>query len=318
MSLNRYEWMQAKFERTVPIRGRAVECRPIGDRRRDWEQIVKTLTPLGEGYSARLYDTDCVTVAPNGDMYVQIDRWATPITAQWIQRYTGLACYKKYNEIWIDVDGRTIPIARGEKLHLKFKGADVVNVRNQDKYTCDKEVVREQKVIDRSKSKEARVKVKAFKEYAQVMMRLCDGKVTHEMQQEHRKAGEYGWGNNYHYEILGETVRGWDLARFMGDSMSKKLYELMQRVMVEGTDEEKFRLMLCVMDTCQVDSQVYRGQEEITWVWDGKQQTGNRTVYDYLYARDAVVRKIDYIVSKACDIYTTKTVKVDKPMCNLT
>lgn len=318
MSLSKYEWFHNKYHNTLPIRGRAVECRPIGERRRDWEQIVKTLTPLGEGYSARLYDTDCVTVAPNGDMYVQIDRWATPITAQWIQRYTGLACYKKYNELWIHVDGRTIPISKGDKLHLKFKGNDVVNVNNSEKYSCDKEIVREQRVIDRAKSKEARAKVKPFKEYAQVMMRLFDGVIMHEMVTGHRVLGDMRWSNGYHYQILDQQVKGWDLRGYMAQSTAKQLYELMQRVMVEGTDDEKFRLLLCVAETCKVEQHIHIGEEEISWEWDGQTRTSKQHIFNRQYARDAVARKVDYITANACDIYTTKTVKVDSPMCNLT
>ena len=41
MSLDQYKHFQERYDNTKPIRGRAVECRPIARRARDWEQVVK-------------------------------------------------------------------------------------------------------------------------------------------------------------------------------------------------------------------------------------------------------------------------------------
>jgi len=320
MALSRFERLKNKYHNTTPIRGRAIECRPIGERRRDWEQVVKVLTPFGEGYGARLYDTDCVVFAPNGDLYLQIDRWATPLTAQWIQRHSGLSCYKKYGEIWVEVDGRTVPISRGEKLHLRFKGDEFVHLRNQDLYICDKEVVREQKVVDRKKSKAERAKVKEFKDYVRVMMRIHDNVITHDIYQQYKATDkDRGYWGAYQYEFpkFNMQFTNWCLRQHMGGDVAKRLTELMERVMTEGDDIDKYKLMLCIAESCQCETRL-AGEYVEEYTYDGNTRQITRTKHDYIYNPDAVVRKIDYIIGKAKDIYTTKTIKVDKPMSNLT
>ena len=50
-----YENFKRKYENTKPIRGRSVDVRPIGARRRDWEQVVRVVDRVtGETKSARL------------------------------------------------------------------------------------------------------------------------------------------------------------------------------------------------------------------------------------------------------------------------
>lgn len=314
MSLSIYQRLKNRFESVKPIRGRAVECRPIGDRRRDWEQIVKVLTPMGESYGARLYDTDCVVVAPNGDMYLTIDRWATPLTAQWIQRYSGLPCYKKYNAIWIEVDGRTIPISKGEKLHLQFKGENM-GISKSNWYSCDKQVVKKQKVIDRAKIKEVRDTIKEFRNFAKTMVTLADGWISEELLKQHRVFDDPSLRHSsWTYHIGEDKFNQWDLrGSRMTEHTAKKLVAHMQT----ATEQDMVKLMLMVIESCPSVTRRAIRQETRSYNWNGGSQTYTESVYEYQYDPKAVVGRIDYIIKKANDVFTEKEVVVDKPMTNL-
>ena len=307
MSLDKYKQWKHKFENTVPIRGRAVECRPWGARRTDWEQIVKVLTPMGEGYGARLYDTDCVVVAPNGDMFVKTGGWATPTTAEWIRYRTGMNCYKKYNKVWIDVDGRSIPVTK-EPLHLKWDEA-------KRKHTCDKQVVLEQKVIDRDKIKSVRHSVKEFKSFVRVMMTLADGWVSRELVTKCRDYKENANEYNYTYTIHGHEFSYWELR---GDSMRQDIAEKIISVMQNCTeDEDKVKLMLMVVEACNAEESRIISVEEYEREYNGSKYKYQHEVREYKYNPKSVVNRIDYIIRKGADVYTTKQVEVKRPMTNL-
>lgn len=309
MSIRNFEYFKNRFERIVPIRGRAVECRPWSDRRRDWEQVVKVLTPLGEGYGARLYDTDCVAIAPNGDMFLRIDRWATPITAQWIARHSGLNCYKKYSNIWVDVDGRSIPLEKNTTLHVKW---------NEDtgKYSCDKEIVVSQKVVDKDKMKAVRHSIKEFKAFTKTMMTLADGWVSNELLEAYRSSSESaGYWSSYTYEVCGEKFSNWDLASDrMGQAVAQRFIKCMQ----EATDDaDKVKLMLMVTSGCSRESSRVIAIKEYEREYDGKVHKYQNEIREFRYLPKTVVNRIDYIVKKGADVFTTKEVVVTKPITNI-
>jgi hypothetical protein len=309
MSIRIYEYFKNKFERTIPIRGRAVECRPFGQRREDWKEIVRVLTPFGESYGARLYQTDCVVVAPNGDMYIKTGGWATPITAEWIAMRSGLSCYKKYNKVWIDVDGRSIPLDTDKPVHIKW---------NEDtgKYSCDKEVVMSQKVVDKDKIKEVRHSIKEFKTFTKTMMTLADGWVSRELLTTYRSKQEgSGYWSNYTYEVCGETFTNWELR---GDRMNNNTAQRFIKCMQDATDDaDKVKLMLMVATGCNSDENRVVAIEEYEREYDGKVHKYQNEVREYRYNPKTVVNRIDYILKKGADVFTTKEVVVTKPITNI-
>lgn len=309
MSLDKYKQWQHRFANTKPIRGRAVECRPFGARREDWKEIVKVLTPLGEGYGARLYQTDCVVIAPNGDMFIKTGGWATPITAEWIQLRSGLRCYKKYNEVWLEIgDGRSIPLDKDKPTHIKWD-------EETRKYTCDKVIKMEQKVVDKGKIKSVRHSVKEFKTFVKVMMKLSDGWVGNELVKMHRVRDQSSVWSRYNYELMGEKF---DQYQVRGDRMysdtAKRLIKCMQEVQ---TDDDKVKLMLILTEGvgCEESRVISTIQEE--YDYQGTKYPRTTEVRDYRYNPDSVVRRIDYIIKKGSDVFTTKEVEVTKPMTNL-
>lgn len=308
MSLDRYRQWKHRYETTKPIRGRAVECRPFGARREDWKEIVRVLTPLGEGYGARLYSTDCVVIAPNGDLFIKTGGWATPITAEWISMRSQLRCYKKYNAIWLDVDGRSIPLDEEKHTHLKWN-------EETRKYTCDKVVKMEQKVVDKTKIKEVRNSVKEFKTFVNVMMKLADGWISHELTSMYRvKDGSSAW-NRYNYWLMGEKFNQYQVR---GDRMyedtAKRLLKCMQEV---EADEDKVKLMLILAEGVSCESSRIVSSEEVEREYNGSIYKSVNEVREYQYKPDSIIRRIDYLIKKGSDVFTTKEVEVTKPMTNL-
>ena len=98
-----YEYYKNKFNEIKPIRGRAVECRPLGARHRDWEQVVHYVEDGMDVYGARLYQTDCVKYYPNGDIKLTAETWSTPITAAFIGNHSPFRCYKAYKKLWVSI-----------------------------------------------------------------------------------------------------------------------------------------------------------------------------------------------------------------------
>lgn len=311
MSIRQYEQWKYRYDNTKPIRGRAVECRPWGERRRDHEQITRTLTPMGEGYTAKLYETDVVTLCPNGDFYIKADKWATYMTAEWIRYRTPFSAYKKHSRLWVDVNGSAYPIGRDTVLHVKYDKAN-------DRYYCDKEVVMTQKVVDRTKSKQVRETIQPFRAYAKMMMSLADGWLSHETLEQHKKfTGNTGWRNSYEYKIADQTfstymIRGGQ----MYTDTANKLLGLMQKFH-DLSDEEKFRLLIVITEGMEVTEHRLLMEIDRESEYNGQKHTWKEKVYENRFDPKRVVSRVDYIMKKASDIYTTREVKVTKPKANL-
>lgn len=311
MSIKLYEMFKRRYENTKPIRGRAVECRPWGERRRDWEEITRVLTPTGEGYCAKLYRTEVVTVAPNGDIYLRADSWSTYTTAEWIRYRSPFMSYKKYGRLWVDVNGKAYPLEGSQVLHVKYD-------EQNNTYSCDKEVKMQQKVIDRVKSKEVRKTIEPFRMYAKTIMSLADGWLSKETCEQHRIYDQVNvHRSNYHYMIHGEKFGRYDLTGSeYGERISNRLLGLMQQF-EELSDHDKMTLIVMVTEGMSyVDSRVVETVDRES-EWNGTKHIWQEHIRENCYPAKSVVNRIDYIMKKASDIYTTKEVDITKPITNL-
>lgn len=84
-----YEFMRNHFKSVVPIRGRTVECRPLGaNRRHHWFEVVEKTNcfmsedePLGrieKSYACRLGNKDMVEFYRDGSIVVRDNHWHSP------------------------------------------------------------------------------------------------------------------------------------------------------------------------------------------------------------------------------------------------
>lgn len=180
-----YEFFKGKWENTKPIRGRSVDVRPIDNYRRyrDWETIEKRQVNGQDVYACHLYDTDVVNYYPDGSIGLQINTWATPTTADFMSCHSPFYVCKRYNRIWVYPKGHTVdeayPIPETEELRL---------VMGEDgSYKPDRPIKIEKVVIDRTKAKEAREKIKPFIDWAKSFNRLTDGWVMQDTREQFAK-----------------------------------------------------------------------------------------------------------------------------------
>ncbi len=219
---NSYVHYRNLYNNVKPIRGRSPDVRPIGNRRRDHEQIVRNDLGNGEySYAAKLYNTQVVEYIPNGDVILRTDGWHTPSTAEFIHEHSPFSCWKQGKQLWVRMLGGTTnttvyPI--GKELRLRI---------NADRrYEPVEPIVLKKKITDRVKAKEARTKVQPFLDWLRVFTSMSDGWVMHETIKQ-----SLGWQENGIWARYGDHV-----------SLPANLYE---RVADPGATEEDFMYVLC-------------------------------------------------------------------------
>ena len=320
MSLDKYNHFKDRYANTKPIQGRAVECRPIGQRRRDWEQVVKVYV-VEEGaldaegvtaYGAHLYRTDCVLYMPNGDIHVKTGGWGTPTTAEFISRYLphNMSCYKKYNKIWVTHNEQSYPIDSTKPTIFRF-------INNTDGYAVENPQPMHQKVIDRTKIKEARTKLEGFRTYAKMMLKLADGWISNDLVEQHAEphpiSGRDYWGRR-NYKV-GETVLNtYNLQGSLGKRDADTIYTAM--CTPDDTTYPKLLCMICASSNA-LESRVIKSEDITEIGYQNRPHTRTITTREYQYDYKTVDNRINYIIKQACDVYTTKEVPVGKVVTNL-
>ena len=168
-----YEQYKNLHDSIKPIRGRACETRPIGERRRDWEVIEMD----GPVVACVLYHTQVVRYYPDGRIGVQCGGWQTPSTADFIHIHSPWQCVKRKGKLWVIVPSATeqymfYPIPReGE---LTFQPTE------NGRWEPTSEVVIQKQVVNREKAKDARAPYQPFLQWAKTFMQLSDGWIMHE------------------------------------------------------------------------------------------------------------------------------------------
>ena len=316
MSLSMFNNFKDRYHNTKPIRGRSVECRPIGKRARDWEQVVKRYiveegaldVEGGEAYGAHLYRTDCVMYLANGSIHIKTDGYETPTTAEFINRYLprDMRCFKQYNKIWVKY--------RDQSYVLDSKRATVFNYHNLlDVYEIENPIQLEQKVIDRTKMKTARDKLKGFRDYAKVMLKLADGWLGNELVEQHA-TGEADYYGRKGYELNGITYDRWKLSGSIAQATANELYD----AMCEATDETYPKLLCLICAASQSrDTRVCKTIEVERTDYQGNKHKEQQDIREYKYDYKTVDNRINYIIKQVADVHTTKQVALGVVATNL-
>ena len=92
-----YEEAKLRYEQIKPIRGRAGDVRPLGDRKNDSYRIAKRVNPLNDttSYQCILHRTPVVEFKPDGDVEINMGGWESSATRTFIERILHLSCYSK-------------------------------------------------------------------------------------------------------------------------------------------------------------------------------------------------------------------------------
>lgn len=176
-----YRNLEDKYERTKPIRGRSVDVRPIGARRRDWEQVVRVVdNATGEVlYGGKFHNTNVFLFRPNGNVIFNLNGWHTPTTREFIHNHCPItSAHISKNKIWLYLAAHGtcntfVPMPDSESLELEYDP-------ELRKYKTDKFLHAKQWVVDRKLAKEQRERVKPFLDYCRVMLSLSDGLIAKE------------------------------------------------------------------------------------------------------------------------------------------
>ena len=174
-----YRNLEDKYERTKPIRGRSVDVRPIGARRRDWEQVVRVVdNATGEVlYGGKFHNTDVFLFRPNGNVIFNLDGWHTPTTREFIHNHCPItSAHISNSKIWLYLSANGtcntfVPMPDSESLEIEYDP-------ESRRYKTDKFLHAKQWVVDRKLAKEQRERVKPFLDYCRVMLSLSDGLVA--------------------------------------------------------------------------------------------------------------------------------------------
>lgn len=166
-----YESVKEHYEKTKPIRGRGVEIRPCGNRRKDWQQIIKH---EDNSYSYRLYQTDCVTYKPDDTIVIHPNNWHSPLTGEFITAWSPFVSYRRHNVLWVDAYGTKVPLDK--PLLIRY----VRYVQDSTQYKTYEPTYQAYQVkqVNRQRAKQARKGFDPFLSWLKTFLSLSDGWVT--------------------------------------------------------------------------------------------------------------------------------------------
>lgn len=298
--LSSYNYYRDLYLRTKPIRGRKVECRPIGNRRRDWEEIVKV---SDTAYAARLYATNCVTYNEDGSVDLFIDTFATPTTAEFIHTHSPFICSKRYNQLWIisreaGGESKWIPLIKRKVLKMVLDADGC--------WTPSEPVVMQQKRVDRKKANAAREPLRKFLQFGKAMLAMSDGWVRHDTKCEFAEVKPDYWRVKYTFRDIPEAVGcNYD---WQGNPHYKA--ENMYKFLTKCDEDMYFPAYLFLLNS----NHYYEERRVATTYSHGERYEA--TAYDNKYSFDYFKRLVYKIADEANDIH--KVVEVEAGDCALT
>lgn len=322
MSIKMFKKFETGYNQTKPIRGRSTDIRPVGDRRRDWEEIVHREDATGlHLYGAKLYNTDCILFASNGNIHLNLDSWVSISTSQFINRFLpyGISCFKRYSKMWVELSGQVYPMQTNQTFVLKYD-------ENKDSYSTDVSTTVTQRVIDKEKSKEVRSTVSEFRDYVKNMMKLSGGWIREELEAKY-VTHEHQYYRSKHFMIGGEKLSQSHLRGGTSTSTVKQVYEYIRNRPEPDTethDEKMYRFQnaMCAIacgvqneERSIVRTEIYKYKD-----YQDREQEREEEIHEYRYKYQSILRRVDYFVTKANEneLMTTKEVYItDKPKGNL-
>lgn len=252
MSIRVYEQFKELYNSVKPIRGRAIEVRPIGDRRRDQEQVICRVMEDGQvAYGARLHSTDVFLALPNGDLIYNSGKWHSNLTAEFASSLVrGINVVKRHGLLWLTRDVGTEKFCALLDAPVKIKW-DTTNP-NYEHYRLEKPTTVVRRMADPVKLKAARAPIQKFKEFVTSMLKMTDGVVGKGLIDTYLINPDRGAGRQYSYwhsymEINGENYSMSDAYSFsFNDDVMKKIYEHMSET-DEGKCMELYPKLLVLM-----------------------------------------------------------------------
>ena len=160
-----YAQAKSLFDSIKPLRGRAVEIRPLGNRR-DADQYWVRMN--GDEVEFILYKTPVMTYKPDGDIEITTDGWNTTSTHQFIARVLNVNCYGSRNKSILEVNSCKHVIS--DKLTLRLENGNwCISGNAQDLYDWR---------IDRKVANNVRGRYSEFYKYLKGFVNLRTHEIT--------------------------------------------------------------------------------------------------------------------------------------------
>jgi hypothetical protein len=272
-----YNHYKSLYESVKPIRGRAEEVRPIGNRRRDWE----TIRMDGDVVECVLYQTPVVRYYPDGSVGFRCGGWVTPSTAEFMHAHSPLMARKKSNRIWVrpNRESTEYPLASHDEARFKLT--------TDNKWVPDEPIVITKKVINRQQAKEAREPYQKFLNFVDAFMKLSDGWVTEDTRAAVGTLSTKNWGDRYDFGV-GEVIYR------RNPSSMRAVLDLIQ----ESDEDDYLRAMCALLQHINPKDQRYVRTDT-----DKDVPNISRRIYDLQYDRKAVRAKLYRMVEACQDVF---------------
>jgi len=122
-----YRHAKQVHDLSKPVRGRAVEIRPLGDRR---DADTYWIRMNGEAIELVLYKTPVITFMPDGEVVLFIDGYNSVSTHQFIGHVLGVSVHGARRTTVITINGQKFTISDKDKLRLRMGENDNWHVLN--------------------------------------------------------------------------------------------------------------------------------------------------------------------------------------------
>ena len=164
-----YEEAKLRYEQIKPIRGRAADVRPLGDRKNDSYRIAKRINPLNDttSYQCFLYRTPVIEFKPDGDVEINMGGWGSSATRTFIERVLHLSCYSKNS---------SSVLCLGNKAEVVLHHTKTTVIRRLEGYPFAWELTSSEPVyetqLNKKKANNVRAQYSEFEKYLKGMVNL--------------------------------------------------------------------------------------------------------------------------------------------------
>lgn len=290
--MNYYNHYKNLFQSVKPIRGRSVDVRPIGKRRRDWE----TVRMDGDVVECVLYQTPVVRYYPNGDVGVQCGGWASPSTAEFMYEHSPFVCRKRNRKVQVNPLGKYSDDAKFYPLPERGEVLFVLTADN--KYAPEAPLVEHKQVIDRKQAKEAREPFMPFINFMETFLKMSDGWLMNETREQvgvldkdrsYFNRAEYDYGFNVY-----RNGRSWDTK--------------MLQIIEEAHEDDYLRAMCMLLDACISNERELVRSVEVDMGGDLHTYKKSIRFYNTRYNAKSVKAKLYRMIARENEVFVQKEV----------
>jgi len=164
-----YEEAKLRYEQIKPIRGRAGDVRPLGNRKNDDYRIAKRINPLNNttSYQCILYRTPVIEYKPDGDVEINMGGYRSTANRTFIEKVLYLSCYSK--------NGSSV-LCLGNKAEVVLHNTKTTVIRRLEVHPFVWELALGEPVyetqMNKKKANNVRAKYGEFEKYLKAMINL--------------------------------------------------------------------------------------------------------------------------------------------------